>query len=253
MILHGLLARTKAPSLARLLREGGPFDKRWKRDTRGQIFSALLFRGILYDTDAMRYEPDSFYFKDYEEWRAFRSRKDPKTNKAKPEAYFCNPGAYGATKGRKTQNAKEFWEDALILSEELKRHLDKDGKRPFVDVLDIIKKKLDRDGQYNRKRFYTFGSLSGYLLCVDLAEAGLISPPSLEQVADIVAQLDRGWCSALRALGCVDERVVLREEFITTFNFLDARLTGDHKRALGWNFFVFEHGGCKYIRFYRAD
>ncbi|KAK1217860.1 hypothetical protein PQX77_019480 [Marasmius sp. AFHP31] len=241
-----LPARMKAPSLARIFRENGPFDPKYLR-TRGQLFSALIFRGILFNTHAMHKRKHTFHFPDLKSWHKFCGHNPS----AEKKSQLCNPKAYGQPMpGRDIGNAEGFWEDALVLEQELNR--DGDKLRPFGEVVNLIVNKIGLNGKRDPKRFKTFGSLCAYLLCVDLVEAGAIACPSIEELADEVGKVGKGCCSMLRSLGCPNNSASYRSEFIKMYNFLDGPkgLTDEEKSHLGWNSFVLEHGGCKFIRFY---
>ncbi|KAK1219138.1 hypothetical protein PQX77_018149 [Marasmius sp. AFHP31] len=241
-----LPARNKAPSRAQILREDGPFDPRYCR-TRGQLFSALIFRGILFNTHAIHNREHTFHFPDLESWHEFCGPNPSEEEKRQ----LCNPRAYGQPMaGREIGNAEGFWEDALVLEQELNR--DGDTLRPFGEVVDLINNKIGLDGKRDPKRFRTFGSLCAYLLCADLADAGAIAHPSIEELADEVCKVGKGCCAMLRSLGCPNNSASYRSEFIKMYEFLDGPkgLSAEEKRHLGWNGFVLEHGGCKFIRFY---
>ncbi|KAJ8085321.1 hypothetical protein PM082_004117 [Marasmius tenuissimus] len=242
-----LVSREYAPCRIIIKKAGGPCDPAY-RWTLAQLFSLLVFRGCLYDTRALREEDHTYYFETLEEWKEY---SDPLIAQY-GEAYICNKRPYGTTKGRESRNVDGFWDDAKVLKKVIDdyRNEHPSQKVPFALLLNVIQKKKGLDGKKNPKLFYTFGPLVSYLFCVDLVYAGVLEKPDMNVMAEIVVKLNRGWCSAMKSLGCLPYRACLQKEFITTFEFIDANMKQEHKDILGWDIFVFEHGGCKYIRFY---
>jgi hypothetical protein len=165
--------REHAPSRLRiLLGPDGPFSGAHAGNRRGVLFSALVFRGITFDTPALKSTAHTGFFADLAEWDDFyRSHASaPGLNDADRERWFCHPGPFGRTHGRSTANAAQFWAASRILlaflaTPDRKRY--PHGPR-FIDVVKHI-----ATATHRKKTVYpTFGRLVAYLVAVDLTYAG---------------------------------------------------------------------------------
>ncbi|KIY61764.1 hypothetical protein CYLTODRAFT_477006 [Cylindrobasidium torrendii FP15055 ss-10] len=221
--------RELAPSRRQILSSpNGPFSATNVRTPSG-LFSALVFRGILFDTDALRAGGHSFCFDDDAAFDAYLSRI------AKPERYFCNPSAYGATKGRSTKNATTFWKASAALAARLQDNIG------FFEFIKYVSSSTE---------YPTFGKLCAYLLAVDLVYAGAIAQPTVEELGTVVEWLDMGAAKTLKRLRCAPGGV--KGGFVALCKYLaDGGLSASERAEMSSRFtFDVEHGLCKYGRFY---
>ncbi|KAF9048171.1 hypothetical protein BDP27DRAFT_1243304, partial [Rhodocollybia butyracea] len=208
---------------------GGPFSTPCV-NTQAGIFSALIFRGILFKTVAL-YERQSCYFESYQEWLEFLA-----SHSGKDDNYFCNRIPYGATTGRTHHNTKAFWDGSEALHQELQN-----PAQSFTKMVKFI------------KRFPSFGDLGSYLLAVDLVYAGRIKSPSIEELGKMVYWLGKGAEHGLQKLGLVSfedpQEAAVEHAFMAVHSFLDNDPAfGLIKEQVGFNFFVLEHSLCKLSR-----
>lgn len=223
--------REKAPSRAAVLHyPDSPFSPT-RVLTRAGMFSILVFRGILFNTKALR-DGAPLMFHTLAEWMTYRRKKK--------ESYCCNTRAYGVTNSRSTANAAAYWAGSDAIVERI---------REGTGFLELVK--FIADKKVRKKSAYPgFGKLSSYLLVVDLVYAKVVTEPTIEEIADTVVWLDKGAAAQLRQLGVPRDRV--REEFIEMYRFLMSEgLTQDERERMGFNVFVQEHGLCKRGRFYK--
>ncbi|KIY61680.1 hypothetical protein CYLTODRAFT_447602 [Cylindrobasidium torrendii FP15055 ss-10] len=221
--------RELAPSRRQILSStSGPFSA-GKILTRSGMFSALLFRGVLFNTPALFAAGHSFCFEDLSAFNAYLQQS------SKPERYFCHPAAYGRTAGRTTSNAKQFWEASPRLLLKVKQNI---GFFPFIKSV-----AASRD-------YPTFGKLCAYLLAVDLVYAGVMKQPTIEELGSVVAWLDMGAAAVLKRFGCPAGKI--KEGFVALFNYLerDGLALGERSQMSPILMFDVEHGLCKYGRFY---
>lgn len=94
----------------------------------------------------------------------------------------------------------------------------------------------------------TIGSLVGYLICVDLVYAGVLESPSLDVMAEAVAQIGKGGRDGLVRLGLIKERATKGEisrAFKDLYQFVQCHFPLSSLRP---DMFIVEHGLCKYKR-----
>lgn len=201
--------------------------------TRSGIFSLLIFRGILFNTQALR-DGSPLVFPDLAAWRSFLEEDN------REEAYYCNSAAYGATRSRSTSNAEAYWNGSEAIVEMV------EAGTSFSELIRFIANQKSN----NVTAYPGFGKLSAYLLVVDLVYAGVVDEPDIEEMADVVVWIGKGAVSQLVKLGA--RKRDIRQEFIDLYAFLtsDQGLTGAERDRMGFDVFVQEHGLCKRGRFY---
>ncbi|KAI4521804.1 hypothetical protein K525DRAFT_269489 [Schizophyllum commune Loenen D] len=231
----GLLPfRERGPSRRLVLHPEGPFGSEHLR-SQGAIFSAMLFRGILFNTKAMEQHDGHGYFADLGAWLEFRG-----TGGADDEAYYCNKAAYGRTKGRTTDHAHTFW----TLTPELHRLLfhTVDGRTPPRSFHDVFK--------HIKNAYPTFGDLTAFLVTGDFTYAGLVAPlVTIEELSYYVFTLRMG---AFRALGKLRVPCTSKEEVASSLAFLyrgiSEGLSAEEQECIGWDLLMFEHALCKFSK-----
>lgn len=205
--------------------------------SREGIFSALLFRGILFNTEALHGTRHLGFFESFEIWTEFKAQYADRGEK-----YICNPHAYGTTKGRVSTNDENFWIASEILFEKLQ-----DPNISFTTVWQFVVNARD---DHKKKLFPSFGDLSAYLLTVDLTYAQWIPWPDLDEVAQAVFVLAKGALHGLQKIGLVSANSYTKEEVVEGFKTLYRFLDEDPKfktikQAVVFDPFMVEHALCK--------
>ncbi|KAJ4498606.1 hypothetical protein C8R41DRAFT_756648, partial [Lentinula lateritia] len=205
--------------------------------SRGAVFSALIFRGITFNTDALHETGHPGLFDTFEAWSQFKSQYVHGG-----EWFICNPHAYGTTKGRVLGNDQRFWTSSQVLYEKLTR-----SNISFIGIWKFIT--YGKDNQ-KRKLFPSFGNLSAYLLTVDFVYAGCIPWPMLEEVARAIAELSKGALHGLQKMGLISKDHFKKEDVEETFKALYSYLDQDEKfaivkKAVVFDLFMVEHALCK--------
>lgn len=227
----------------------GPFSRQ-HNDRRGVLFSALIFRGITFATDALKTIEHSGFFSNLAEWNLFHGSYVPPG--ITREAFFCNPGPFGRTNNRTTSNAAQFWTASEVLlnfleKPDLKRY--PQGPK-FLDVVKhIVNANYREPNQRKKKTYPTFGRLVAYLVAVDLAYVGLIPTPTIDEMAEVIEYINLGAVGGLRTFklfqGNDDKPEGAGQVFKMVFSYLDSALTDTQKEAMRFDIFMVEHGLCK--------
>lgn len=186
--------REWAPSRIRFKSQDGPFHESVVR-TRSGLFSALIWRGITFTTPFSLERKMVFHslleFQD-EVSAVRRSQSDSR--------YICNPSAYGVyNKSRSPKLAEDYWE---ATGKHDWSSFVKNQTVPFTDCY----QQFFRPGKAPA-RFPQIGSLAAYLLTVDYMYAGIVDPPTLDDISDVVRCINRGAASGLEHLGLIGPRV----------------------------------------------
>lgn len=253
--------REKAPSRTKILASpDGPFSPD-HISTREGIFSALIFRGITFCTKALLEIDHSGYFDSLEAWNSFvnahgpyqvelasgwaeKSAAEIRRMEECREAYFCNKGPYGRTKGRSTANASQFWTASGILHNYLNKG------HNLYEVMVHMETEHD---ELDNVVYPTFGKLAAYLLAVDLVYAGRIPSPTSDVMVQCVNYMQMGALDGLSRLGLVEGEGVHRKPhtaaaFLGLYSYLQSNLTEKERSAMGLDMPLVEHGLCKFKR-----
>ncbi|KAJ3515258.1 hypothetical protein NMY22_g14501 [Coprinellus aureogranulatus] len=239
--------RERAPSKVRFGGPNGPLSPSVIKTTSG-LFSAVTFRGILYNTPFSLHPEAPMVFSNLDDWHtqmaAFRN-SHPES--AANPYYFCNPNAYSRQPiaGRSLENAELFWDKAVGLDWDKRTQ----NVLPFAECLHII----------TEANFPTMGNLQLFLLAGDLHYAGVCHPPEFADVADFLfCQKPKGGSlKALAFLGLItDIRHASRQEIELALRFLDShlkRVLSESERVLMlYDLICLEHLSCKYKRAIKA-
>lgn len=219
--------REIAPSRRAVLAEPSPFGPS-SILTRAGMFSALVFRGITFGTEALLVH-GLRYFESLEDWHR-------KTGKLAQRA-VCIPSAYGVyAMDRSADNAPSYWEKAGLLVEWLKALGDK-RMRGFVETSNKLKSELTG-----------FGDLTATLMTIDLVYAKAVVPPTDEAFASHIFKTNKGAVSGLRHLGVIPWEGSAHtpdnvDRFVKLYRACKANFHGQT-----FDIFVFEHMLCKYTR-----
>lgn len=186
--------REHAPSRIRFRSQDGPFHERVAR-TRSGLFSALIWRGITFTTGFSLEQKMVFH-----SLQEFQDEVSEVCHSHPDSGYICNPRAYGIyNKFRSLELAEEYWEAT--------------GKHDWPSFVknhtvpfQVCYQQFFRPGK-TPVRFPQIGPLAAYLLTVDYVYAGIVDPPTLDEISGVVRCINRGAASGLEHLGLIGPRV----------------------------------------------
>lgn len=188
---HLLPFREHAPTRHRFSGDNSPFSPDVVR-TREGLFSALIMRGITFNTEFSRTGP--MMFNNLSEWDAVVDKHSDL-----PISYMVNSSAYGTCiSGRNTDLAAGYW-DATILPQPWTEFM----KKSPVSFMSCYQFFL---ASHPTKRFMEIGTLTAYLLTADYVYAGVVVEPSMEDLAELVSKINRGAVHGLELLHMIPER-----------------------------------------------
>jgi hypothetical protein len=221
--------REAAPSRLRMQELDGPFSTERLR-TRAGFFSALVYRGVIYNSKALHQHSCPVFFSSLQHFTQYRDRI--------AQSDLCNQSAYGTPIAHLgAHNAEAYWDHSALWMEFLSKY--PNDKPNFWELRSFIAQTSQ------------FGPLLSYLLAVDYAYAGLVEAPSSEDLGREVFRMSRGGYRGIQYLGLFS-RSLTEHDFQETFHDLFRRaneiFTQEEKNGLGWDLFVFEHALCKLCR-----
>ncbi|KAF9067414.1 hypothetical protein BDP27DRAFT_1149941, partial [Rhodocollybia butyracea] len=179
--------RELAPGRVKVTSLNGTFTSQNINSHPG-IFSALIFRGILFNTEALRELDHSGFFPSLAAWKTFEA-----SHRHKGKTYLVDKLAYGRTNARSTKNADQFWDASKYLHAKL--------SEPSISFLSIRSYISDTRMSDKKPMFPTFGPLVAYLLAVDLVYAGRLPHPTVHKLATVVSKLGKGAAKAIVKMG----------------------------------------------------
>lgn len=239
-----LMFRELAPSRTRARSLEGPFTPRLVRTTMG-IFSALVWRGITFGTEFAAV--GDMVFRSADHFDSIR------TALRKPEKYFCDQRAYGTLNpSRSTDLAHNYWDS--LKGGVWENLVGTSGQIPFMDCWQFFLS--------GRKPplFPQLGLLAAYLLTADLFYAGVVVEPTMEEMAVIIREMNKGAVAALERLRLIAPRPPLKrskgkcdkEECRLAFKFITSRiktlLPAELHSSLVVDWIMVEHTLCKFSR-----
>ncbi|KAK7677631.1 hypothetical protein QCA50_019442 [Cerrena zonata] len=180
------------------LREFAPSRHNFVSQTKGHarylqtplgLFNLLVFRILCFNTPAARQESFTFTLQTLKDFR-WRHRKD--------QSYYFNSHSYGSPcDGWEKESLMErYWLTAnhtwpaWIKEKETNDDLNSFSK--FVDWLDNSKDPSD-----GVRDFFMVGDLTGMLIAGDLAYAGVIDKPTVEEMGKLIAKVSKGAIAGL--------------------------------------------------------
>jgi hypothetical protein len=181
--------REDAPTRVRMRGPDGPLNA--DRDRQSGIFSALVCRGITFNTEFSR--TGRMYFTSVDDFA---------------HACFGNPETYGTLEpGRCIELADTYWTS-------LKQHWDEvpsDNWDPVAALEFFRASDVDIDpqtGAHNvHKRFPQLGVQTSYLLVCDLIYGAVVNPFTTTQMVRNVCEINKGAVKGLDLLGLLPTRL----------------------------------------------
>ncbi|KAF8059618.1 hypothetical protein FPV67DRAFT_1453989 [Lyophyllum atratum] len=243
--------REHAPSRRNILVGHGPFSKHYAR-TREGFFSALIWRGVTFSSEFALSTENPTLFHSLDHWNQV------KIDLNKPETYFCRKDAYGVPIAeRSTDLVSKYWRASETFKWE---ELTKDGPVKFEDCWKWL-------SGGRPTRFYQLGPLSAYLLTCDYVYAGVVLPPTIEEMARTIRTINKGAVNGLNKLGLLysvswpaeammdvqptrgDVEVEkVQRGLQSIYDRMDRLLRPGVKRDVGLDLIMVEHTLCKFSR-----
>ena len=237
--------RELAPSRSRFKGPDGPFAPDVVRTTKG-IFSTLVWRGITFTAPFSLDHGTVMVFDSAVHFEQVCTGK----HKGKPANFFCNTSAYGMhNPHRKVPLAHTYWAS-------LKGNVWPDfvGNRvvPFKECYFFFRNR----GKPGAKAFPNIGPLTSYLLAADLVYAGVVERPSVQDVACIIREVDKGPIAALEGLGLVTRQTADSKPNLSqcqaaleyVYGVVCEVVPEEHRETLYVDYIMLEHSLCKFSR-----
>ncbi|KDR65409.1 hypothetical protein GALMADRAFT_148722 [Galerina marginata CBS 339.88] len=182
--------REHAPTRIHMRGQNGPFSRTRARTTEG-VFSALVGRSITFGTEFSR--TGRTFFMSAEDFYAACDEMGPQDDK-----FFCDPSAYGQYNHKKTTSLADiYWEQLQIFEwPGISNH----GMVPFMVCFRFFKPST------GPARFPELGNLAAYLLTADYVYAGIVCPPSKEEMGHIIQLINLGAVRGLELIGYIPTR-----------------------------------------------
>lgn len=226
--------------------------------TRAGFFSIQIFRCIHFAAEAFRSCPENLRqveFNNIADYEAYIQALKLCFPGRKPN-FFCNGVAHGTYV---PQRKLERYRDYYNVSQ--RNDFTWPPDRNFATTWAFFKKynptltyKVVEKGEEKDKIYRQWnglGPLTRYMLVADMYGAGLLDPPTLEDIAGIAAYLKRGALSGLEQIDYVPEGAsgeLIRDAFIDLYLAVKNKLSDEQISDFQWTPITAEHMLCKFWR-----
>jgi len=260
--------RECAPSRRRMLESDGPFIAE-SLCTLAGLFSILIWRGITFGCQVVLDHPTRYENLAAWEAIALAHNNDP--------SYLCNINAYTTpNNGRTPDLATDYWTAAQTVEEDWKK-LVSDPDLSYTKLFNFfiqdkpVVPKPPKGGWPKRAPgqllpyacqpglFPQIGNLTAHLLAADCHYALIGTPPPADVMGKTIYTLDMGALNGMQKLGLLQDgprnaipQLEVVEAFKNLYAFLDAELSQDHKKHMGFDLIMVEHLICKYSKLHPA-
>ena len=238
------------PGRTRFRGVDGPYNPSTIRTTKG-IFSAIIWRGITFGTEFSRIWP--MLFNSAADFSSICQTMFPK----RPKEFFCDVAAYGTANAFRTVDlAQDYWD---ALANDLWPSFIGHSKVGFRECYAFFRQRTS-DGSKESYLFPQLGPLGSYLLTADLVYAGVVLEPSIDDIAWLVRELNRGAAAALEDLGLIPPRATAqgnarkpelsacRNAIQHVYNILISTIPVELRNTLCIDYISLEHALCKFSR-----
>ena len=238
--------RQHAPSLANARREIYADKERLAHDNSIGFFNILAFRGVFFGSPFAR--SDHFrWFESLDDWTNFHDANKAVVKSVGPNEteYYVKRNCYGRTqKERSIDLLSKYWEQRTRWNDLFHK-----PTMPSVkEVYEWLSRSLTKG---HTTQFRNIGSLTAFLICGDLVEAGILSMPSSNEIGQLISSINKGAVAGMQLFDLVAEGAP-SEEILQAFISLDAALEREllmeEKRDMGYNVIMLEHALCKMNR-----
>ncbi|KAL0570957.1 hypothetical protein V5O48_010997 [Marasmius crinis-equi] len=225
--------RDLARSRSLILADNGPFSPNMLR-TREGMFSALMFRGLLFNTKYLADPRNPCVFRNLTDWNIAMERARSNVDDIQ-ESYFCDKNAYGScAKDRVLDNATAYWKASN--NPELNSWLLGEETFTFERLFSHLQ----------RPEFPAFGKLTSFLLAADYATAGAVPMPSAHEVGCVIYKVGLGSLQGMKRMGFpCDDADGTGDGFAFVYDHFRKRIDLDRQDQMGFNVFMMEHCLCK--------
>lgn len=219
------------------------------------LFSLFISRLVTYNTNALRQMPVAeriAAFQDLESWEMYISVVKTHFPNEVPN-FYCNRNAFGRQTHitRVLENAPVYWKAAKSSDWS---SFTRATPVPFNACIKLLHKlrllpTMVLEGGSNRVPL--LGPLAQYLISTDLVYAGVVSMPSVEEIAQRIFSLKAGGLNGLKMLGYCPKSSSARQVIAGFKQFYEdtgSRLSIQEKEEMGWDVIMAEHTLCKITR-----
>jgi hypothetical protein len=235
--------------------------------TPEDFWNILCHHGTFYGSEFARTHGGRFAT--LEDWRSYKDGEGSN----KEDKYFVISNTYGPANHRRTLEliekywvVRHKWTDFSankfngimflfyflslqpIEQEVIDNFTDYDPKKEKKR----LKQQIDASGKNTPPNFQNIGVLTALLICGDLANVGVVEKPTVQQMARLMFDVNKGAILGLQRIGIVKlpnpslQEVEIGLSFL--HNSLETNLTGEEKELIGYDIVILEHGLCKYTR-----
>ena len=242
--------RELAPGRSRFKSPEGPFAPNVVRTTEG-IFSALVWRGI---TFAAPFSLDNTIPMVFNSAFHFDQECTKESHNGKPASFFCDPAAYGVhNPQRMVSLAQSYW---ASLKGDIWPDFVRNRIVPFKECYSFFRTRV-KAGTTTVPRFPNIGPLTSYLITADLFYSGVVERPSVQDIAWIIKEVNKGPVAALEGLGLVTlRRTKSSKPNITecqaalkyVYGVVCEVVPEEHRETLHIDYIMLENSLCKFSR-----
>ncbi|KAJ7479009.1 hypothetical protein FB451DRAFT_1172132 [Mycena latifolia] len=197
--------------------------------------------------------------RDLEEWKEVvetaKEQHNADWGTDPPKPFFCNNAAFGPSNFRRTIELVPIYFANLARFGWAEKFRDRE-QVPFLECWNWLRGSIDQ-GQ----RFPVLGPLASYLLTADLSYTGAVGKPTLEDIAEVVWDMNKGAASALEILQLISPRArtpagakqradkgEVKAVLAALFKRLQQCLPKAMQDDVGFDVIVLEHALCKFSR-----
>ncbi|KAI0086699.1 hypothetical protein BDY19DRAFT_908118 [Irpex rosettiformis] len=219
--------------------------------TRAGFFSLQVFRHIHFNTEAFRLCPPDLRqvqfhtLADYKQYVAALQAHFP----GRGDFFFCNKRALGSPVNDRTiERADDYWDVAMSPDYTWP------PPRRFAAAYQSMTEFKKCLAPEHKHLWSGVGSLSMFLLLLDMHFVGLVDEPTVEDIAGIVASLQKGATFGLRSLGYLNasfNNIECRNQFTQFHDDVSQALSEEQAKQYGWSPIVCEHTLCKFSRLFK--
>jgi hypothetical protein len=197
------------------------------------LFNILCFRGVFYGSDYAR--EDLKWLDGYDGWMATREGYSGR----KGSNYFVNKSAYGFVSHQRSVSLIDNDYRRLQASKRAQWSLMIDNQSSSRDVFDFLRS-IDN-----------IGLLTPLLIVGDLAQANIISQPTVEDMAYFIHNEDWRAVGAMQHLGIISSNPD-EHDIVIALSDLNQSITNeftqDELNQMGYDLVTLEHGLCQFTR-----
>ena len=235
-------------------RNGVELSKSFAAKPEG-LFSILVFRNILFRSpyllsDTVPNEDRRVLFQSDEDFFAHLESLANYHPDMSAGEFFCNKFGMGSfpISGRSVDSARTLWRATEGLKEKWSDHAVDRHPLTFEEACTLMS---TIRVEYNVQGF---GALSQYLTVADMCEIGLVTMPTVDEMAVKIHSLGKGGIMGLQDLGYIPHSIAKpsRDEVVRAFRSfweqIENNLSIEEKTEMVWNTVAAEHTLCKVHR-----